>query len=113
MLLKLEQLYTTKDLVNYLKQYSGAKDRAGFIEAFVIGPANMASNKTTAPIAIPAIIPVSLLPVDTLMITTIKKKVNNSSKTKALQTSIVGIVAPKNSLVGNRNNKIKLAANCT
>ena len=88
----------------------GAKERAGFIEAFVIGPANKASNKTTLPTAIPAMIPTSLLPVDTLIITTIKKNVSSNSKTKARQTSTVGIVDPKNSLFGNNHNNNKLAA---
>ena len=81
------------------------------MEAFVIGPANIASKSTTAPIAIPAIIPISLLPVETFIITTIRKNVSSSSKTKARQTSTVAIVAPKFSLAGNRNHKIKLAAN--
>jgi hypothetical protein len=81
---------------------AGAMDRAGFIEAFVMGPANMASNNTTPPIAIPATTPISLLPVETFIITTIKKKVNKNSKIKARQTSTVGIVAPRVSLAGNR-----------
>ena len=41
---------------------AGAKERAGFMDAPQIGPANIASNNTTEPIAIPANIPCSLLP---------------------------------------------------
>ena len=63
---------------------AGAKDLAGFIDAFVIGPANMASRRITDPTAIAAIVPISLLPVETLIITTIKKKVSNNSKINAL-----------------------------
>ncbi len=43
----------------------GAMNRAGFIEAPLIGPANMASRPIIAPTAMPAIIPFSFDPLDT------------------------------------------------
>ena len=88
---------------------AGASDRIGFIDAFVSGPANMASSKITLPIAIPAIGPISLLPVETLIITTIKKKLRSNSITKTFKGAIVGIVAPK-SLSGNKNKRVNEAA---
>src|SRR5207253_6828357 len=45
---------------------AGASERAGFIDAPQIGPANIASRATTAPIAVPAMIPFSCAPVETL-----------------------------------------------
>ena len=44
---------------------AGESERIGFIDAPLIGPANIASNNTTPPIAIPANIPCSLLPLAT------------------------------------------------
>jgi len=41
---------------------AGARLRAGFIEAPQVGLANIASSKTTEPIAMPAIVPVSFDP---------------------------------------------------
>ena len=59
---------------------AGAIERAGFIEAPEIGPANIASSKTVEPIAIPANKPCSLLPCATFKITSIKKKARKISK---------------------------------
>ena len=56
-------------------------ERAGFIEAPQIGPANMASKATTAPMASPAVIPFSRAPVETRKITNISKKVSTTSNT--------------------------------
>lgn len=42
----------------------GARERAGFIEAQQIGPANRASKPITPPTAIPAISPFSFAPLD-------------------------------------------------
>ncbi len=42
---------------------AGPKDLTGFIDAFVSGPANMASSNITLPTATPATGPISLLPV--------------------------------------------------
>jgi hypothetical protein len=61
---------------------AGASDLAGFIDAPVIGPANIASNNITEPIAIPANNPCSFDPVATLIITNIKKNVKINSKIK-------------------------------
>lgn len=52
---------------------AGASERAGFIDAPQMGPANIASNNTVVPIAMPASVPVSFEPCDTLMITSIRK----------------------------------------
>jgi hypothetical protein len=89
---------------------AGASERAGFIDAPQIGPANIASNKTVEPIAKPANIPCSLLPVATFIITNIRKKVSKSSKMKDCDTLPVGMVAPKNSFSGNRYFRIILAS---
>jgi hypothetical protein len=100
--------YTHK-CVKFPEASAGAKDRIGFIDAFVNGPANIASKRMTLPIAIPAIGPISLLPVETLIITTIKKKLNSNSIIKTFIGSMEGIVAPK-SLSGNRKSNTKEAA---
>ena len=88
----------------------GANDLAGFIDELVMGPAKTASSKIMLPTAIPAIIPTSLLPVEILIMTTIKKKANNISMTKARPRSIEGIVEPNNLLSGNNHINNKLAA---
>ena len=87
-------------------------DLMGFIDALVIGPANMASNKIIPPTAIPAIVPISLLPVETLITTIIKKNVKRNSKMAALYGGkpSAGVVSPKNWLSGKRNQS-KNAAN--
>jgi hypothetical protein len=87
--------------VKFPEARAGAKERIGFIEAFVRGPANIASKRITLPTAIPAIGPISLLPVETLIITTIKKKLSSNSIIKTFNGSMVGSVAPK-SLSGNK-----------
>ena len=74
---------------------AGAIERAGFMDAPQMGPANMASNPTTEPIASPANMPCSLLPTATLMITSIKKKVSISSRIKDCISVPAGIVAPR------------------
>lgn len=73
-------------------------ERMGFIDAYVIGPENMASNIITPSIAIPAMVPISLLPVETLITTIIKKKVNRNSSMAALYggNPSAGVVSPKN-----------------
>src|SRR5690606_1538062 len=57
---------------------AGATDRAGFIDAPEIVPANIASSATTAPIAAPAMIPVSRLPVETFRMTYIRSIVRTA-----------------------------------
>ena len=73
---------------------AGAMDRAGFMEAPVMGPANIASNSTTLPMAIPATTPISYDPVDTFIMTTIKKKDKIISSIKTLSAESPGRVAP-------------------
>ena len=86
--------YTHKS-VKFPEARAGANERMGFIDAFVNGPANMASKRITLPTAIPAIGPISLLPVDTFIMTTIKKKLRSNSMINTFKGSIVGMVAPK------------------
>jgi len=69
-------------------------DRAGFIEAPEIGPANNASKATTLPITIPAVIPCSFAPVETLIIVSMSIKVRIISKIKACSRPYAGSVAP-------------------
>ena len=88
---------------------AGANDRAGFILALQIGPANIASNNTVEPMASPANIPCSLLPVATFMITSIRKNVSKNSNVNDCNAVPDGSVAPKNSFVGNKYLRTKLA----
>lgn len=81
----------------------------GFMLAPHIGPANIASNNTVEPMASPANIPCSLLPVATLIMTSIKKKVRMNSKTKDCISEPAGNVSPKVSFVGNKNFNVALA----
>ncbi len=73
------------------------------------GPANIASNKTVEPMTSPANIPCSLLPVATLTITSIKKKVRINSKIKDCVSVPAGSVDPKVSFAGNRYFNVTLA----
>jgi hypothetical protein len=59
---------------------AGANERAGFIEAPQIGPAKSASSAITAPTAIPAVVPRSFGPVETLRMTNINSAVRMVSK---------------------------------
>lgn len=61
---------------------AGAIDLAGFIEAPQIGPANMASKPTTAPMAMPAVMPFSLAPVETHSMTYMSMNVSIVSSMK-------------------------------
>ena len=88
---------------------AGAIERAGFMEAPHIGPANMASNPTTDATAIPAVIPFSFAPVETFIITNIKKKVSMVSRTKDCISLPAGMVTPKFCICGNINFKERLA----
>ena len=73
---------------------AGERERAGFIDAPQILPANMASNPIIEPTAIPAVMPFSFAPVETLKITNISKKVRMNSKTKDCMAVPAGKVAP-------------------
>ena len=75
--------------VRYTQRFSiwpdrmaGASDLAGFMEAPQIGPANMASRPMTEPMAIPAVIPFSFAPTETLRMTSISRKERIVSRTK-------------------------------
>ena len=61
---------------------AGASERAGFIDAPVIGPAQSTDSPTTPPIALPAIIPFSILPVETLRIINMRNSVITISRMK-------------------------------
>src|ERR1700675_2804254 len=61
---------------------AGASERAGFIEAPVTGPPNIASRPTVPPIAIAAASPTARVSVAAAMITNIRKKVSTSSHRK-------------------------------
>ena len=74
---------------------AGARERAGFIEAPQAGPANIASSAMTPPIAMPAVMPFSFAPVDTLKIVIIRMAVSTSSSTKLCISEPAGSVAPR------------------
>src|SRR3989344_1739060 len=90
---------------------AGASERAGFIEAPVIGPANIASNNTTALMAMPAVIPFSFEPVEILMITSISKNVRMISSMNDCIGGPAGRVVPRVGGAGKSILKIPLAAN--
>src|SRR5438477_1540584 len=90
---------------------AGPSDRAGFIDAPQIGPANIASSPITAPTTIPAVMPFSAAPVDTLRITNIKVAVRISSRTNDWIADPAGTVVPNISFCGKRRRNISLAAN--
>ena len=79
---------------------AGPNERAGFMEALVRGPANMASSKITLPTAKPDTGPISLLPVLIWRMTIIRKKDNRNSSQKALSCGMLGMVAPIITLFG-------------
>ena len=58
---------------------AGPSERAGFIEAPVIGPPNSASRPTVPPIAIAAAAPTARVSVATAMITNIRNAVSTAS----------------------------------
>src|ERR1700728_970255 len=74
---------------------AGAMERAGFIDAPQMGPANMASNPTTEATAIPAVITFSFAPLDTCRITNMRQKVSISARIKDRISLPVGMVAPR------------------
>jgi hypothetical protein len=67
-----------------------------------MGPANIASNAITAPTAIPAVIPFSFAPVDTLRMTNASKNVSTNSSTNDWAAGPAGIVVPRVTLDGKR-----------
>ena len=86
-----------------------ASDRAGFMEAPQIGPANIASSRTTEPMAMPANSPCSFGPVETPMMTSMRKKVRITSRTKDCTAAPAGSVAPSSASAGNRRRSVRLA----
>jgi len=81
------------------------------MDAPEIGPANIASSPMTAPTAMPAVMPFSAAPVETLRITNIKSNVRINSSTNDWIADPAGSVAPNVGLCGNRKYKMPLAAN--
>lgn len=73
---------------------AGPKERAGFIDAPLIGPANNASSATTAPMATPANRPFSLEPDETLSMTNIKMNVRIPSSISDCNAEPAGMVPP-------------------
>src|SRR5262249_39364996 len=59
---------------------AGARERAGFIDAPEIGPANSASRAITDPTATPASTPFSFEPVETLRMTNISSRARTASR---------------------------------
>src|SRR5262249_47533982 len=80
---------------------AGARERAGFIDAPEIGPANSASKAITDPTATPARTPFSFEPVETLRMTNISRKVSMNSSTNDWRAPPAGRVAPSVGFVGN------------
>src|SRR5688500_11555442 len=86
-------------------------DRAGFIDAPQIGPANMASKAITPPTATPATIPFSFDPHDTARTTNIRMAESTSSNTKDRDVGPFGSVVPNVACAGNMSRNRTLAAN--
>ena len=76
-----------------------------------IGPANIASRPTIAPMATPAVIPFSFEPVETLKMTSIKRNVSTVSRIKLCPEVPAGSVAPSFSSEGNKKRSKPLPAN--
>ena len=72
------------------------------MDAPQIGPANIASNPMIEPTAIPAVMPFSAAPVETLRIN-IKIAVRINSRMNDCAVEPAGCVAPSVAFCGNRN----------
>lgn len=101
----------TQRLSVWPETIAGARERAGFMDAPQIGPANIASSRITDPMAMPANNPCSLDPVATPIMTSIRKKVRINSRIKDCQADPAGRVVPRSSSIGKRSRSIKLARN--
>lgn len=86
--------YTQREF-KFPETIEGASERAGFIDAPQIGPANIASKPMIEPMAIPAVIPFSFAPVETFIITNIKKNVRMISRIKDCKSVPAGKVVPR------------------
>ena len=73
---------------------AGASERTGFMDAPQTGPANMASSPTVPPMAMAAVIPFSLDPVETLNMTITRMAVRINSITNDCIKLPEGIVFP-------------------
>ena len=90
---------------------AGASERAGFMDAPQIFPANMASSAITAPMAMPAVMPFSFAPVETFRMTNIRRNVRISSKTNDCMSVPAGSVVPSVGWEGKRKCNTPLATN--
>ena len=81
------------------------------MDAPQIGPANMASNPMIEPTAMPAVMPFSAAPVETLRITNIKIAVRINSRMNDCAAEPAGCVAPSVAFCGNRKRNVPLATN--
>ena len=86
-------------------------DRAGFIDAPQMGHANIASSAITEPTTMPAVMPRSFDPVETLRMTNIRMAVRTNSKMKDCDADPAGKVAPSVACAGKRTRINPLAAN--
>jgi hypothetical protein len=81
------------------------------MDAPEIGPANIASSATVAPMAIPAVIPFSFEPLETARITSFRIAVRIYSRTYDCPAEPAGMVAPSVALLGNSAYTVSDAAN--
>ncbi len=79
------------------------------MEAPQIGPANIASRPTVAPMTNPAVIPFSRAPIDTCRITSMRKKVSKVSNTRLCEAGPDGTVAPSPFAAGKSHRNSALA----
>src|SRR6185503_11233770 len=101
--------YTQRPLVGP-PAMAGARLRAGFIDAPVIGPPNIASRPTVAPIAIAASCPWARVSVATARITSIRNAVMTSSHRNAWWSLPDGVVAPRPPIRPREPRRISAAA---
>lgn len=88
---------------------AGPMDLAGFIDAPETGPPKRAHIKTVKPMASPAVIPCSLDPVATLIMTNIRVKLKMNSIIKDCTKLPFGKVSPRVMASGKRDLNTKLA----
>ena len=92
------------------RQRRGQSERAGFIDAPQIGPANIASSAMSPPMAMPAVIPFIFFPVATERIVSIRIAVRMISSAKDRPLEPKGIVAPRVACSTNMARSVQLAA---
>ena len=74
---------------------AGPIERAGFIEAPLIGPPTRAPRATVPPMASAAACPTARISVATAVITTIRKNVSTTSQAKDWMSEPAGCVTPR------------------